>query len=236
MAKNDIETILPLSPLQHGLLFHALADRSHDPYFIQAGFALDGALDTDAFQRAWQWVAQRHGILRTGFVWEKVEQPLQVVRTQAVIPLHQHDLRAHPDPQGELTRILREDRALGFDLLKAPLMRLTLIRLEEQRHYFFNSHHHLLVDGWSFALLLREATLAYEALRRGREPALPPTASYRSYLAWVGKRDRASAERFFREALARFGSSTPLPYDERLPRQEQPFAEQERSFSLAETA
>ena len=127
MPKNDIEAILPLSPLQHGLLFHAVADRAQDPYFIQAGFALEGELDVAAFARAFAWVADRHAVLRTAFVWEKVEKPVQVVRASAPIELSQHDLRRmEPAAQElEIARILREDRARGFQLAKAPLMRLT---------------------------------------------------------------------------------------------------------------
>jgi amino acid adenylation domain-containing protein len=246
MAKNDIETILPLSPLQQGLLFHALADRGEDPYFIQAGFALTGELDVAAFSSAWQTSAVRHAVLRTAFVWEKVEQPLQVVRTEAVVPLAEHDLRALDGSaqSAAIEAILQADRAQGFSLLKAPLMRLTLIRMSDRTTYFYNSHHHLLLDGWSFALLLREVFLSYRARLQNRAPALPPVTAYREYLSWVGRRDRAQAERYFRSALLGFVEPTPLPMAALADRKhtraelahpELGFAEQELSLSRAET-
>jgi amino acid adenylation domain-containing protein len=239
MAKHDIEAILPLSPLQHGLLFHAVADRAQDPYFIQAGFALEGELDVAAFARAFGWVAARHAVLRTAFVWEKVEKPVQVVRGSAALELAEHDLRALEGQAQEaaIAGILRADRARGFELAKAPLMRLTLIRVADRTTHFFNSHHHLVLDGWSFAIVLREAFVAYRAFASGQQPALPSPATYREYLSWVATRERADAERFFRATLAGFRELTPLPMARPIVvgGGELPFAEQERSLSRSES-
>ncbi|WP_437589099.1 amino acid adenylation domain-containing protein [Sorangium sp. So ce1000] len=238
--KKDVESIHYLSPLQQGLLFHAVSDRSADPYFVQTSFVLEGRLDLDAFERAWQALAERHPILRTGFVWEGVAKPVQVVRPRATIPVARHDLRglAAGDREAALAELLAEGRRAGFDLLKAPLMRLTLVQVEEDAFYFINSHHHLLLDGWSFGLLLREALVIYRALVRSTTPELPRPRPYREYLAWVQAQDEATAERFFRDALAGFRTPTPLPLEapaSAAPSDDAfPFAEQELRFSQAE--
>ncbi|WP_437997980.1 amino acid adenylation domain-containing protein [Sorangium sp. So ce185] len=240
--KKDVESIHYLSPLQQGLLFHAVSDRSADPYFVQTAFVLEGRLDPDAFERAWQALAERHPILRTGFVWEGVARPVQVVRPRVTIPLARHDLSGLAEGEREeaLAALMAEDRRAGFDLLKAPLMRLTLVRIAEDAYCFVNSHHHLLLDGWSFALLLREALLVYRALARGAIPELPRARPYRDYLAWVQAQDEATAERFFREALAGFRAPTPVPMEAgpgpaAARGDAPPFAEQALSFSRAET-
>ncbi|AGP41601.1 hypothetical protein SCE1572_48190 [Sorangium cellulosum So0157-2] len=224
------------------MLFHAVSDRSADPYFVQTAFLLEGRLDPDAFERAWQALAERHPILRTGFVWEGVARPVQVVRPRVTIPLARHDLSglAAGEREEALAALMAEDRRAGFDLLKAPLMRLTLVRIAEDAYCFVNSHHHLLLDGWSFALLLREALLVYRALARGTIPELPRARPYRDYLAWVQAQDEAAAERFFREALAGFGAPTPVPMEAgpgpaAARGDAPPFAEQALSFSRAET-
>ncbi|WP_438040318.1 amino acid adenylation domain-containing protein [Sorangium sp. So ce128] len=240
--KKDVESIHYLSPLQQGLLFHAVSDRSTDPYFVQAAFLLEGPLDPDAFERAWQALAERHTILRTGFVWEGVARPVQVVRQRATIPVARHDLRglAAREREEALSALMAADRRAGFDLLKAPLMRVTLVRLADDAHCFINSHHHLLLDGWGFALLLREALFAYQALVRGAIPELPRARPYREYLAWVQAQDEGAAERFFRGALAGFRTTTPLPLGAAPAAAAAgdgafPFAEQELRFSREET-
>ncbi|KYF66721.1 non-ribosomal peptide synthetase [Sorangium cellulosum] len=213
--KKDVESIHYLSPLQQGLLFHAVSDRSADPYFVQAAFLLEGRLDLDAFERAWQALAERHPILRTAFVWEGVAKPVQVVRPRVTIPVARHDLRglAAGEREEALSALMAADRRAGFDLLKAPLMRLTVVQAEDDAFYFINSHHHLLLDGWSFALLLREALLVYRSLARGTTPELPRPRPYREYLSWVQAQDEGAAERFFRGALAGFRAPTPLPME-----------------------
>ncbi|HTN91087.1 MAG TPA: amino acid adenylation domain-containing protein, partial [Sorangium sp.] len=240
--KKDVESIHYLSPLQQGLLFHAVSDRSADPYFVQTAFLLEGRLDPDTFERAWQALAERHPILRTGFVWEGVTRPVQVVRPRAAIPVARHDLRgvAAGEREEALAALMAADRRAGFDLLKAPLMRLTLVQVEEEAFYFINSHHHLLLDGWSFALLLREALTVYQTLVRGTVPELPRARAYREYLAWVQAQDEGAAERFFREALAGFRAPTPLPLGAgpataAAGEEAFPFAEQALRFSRAET-
>ncbi|XYH97209.1 amino acid adenylation domain-containing protein [Sorangium sp. So ce1128] len=240
--KKDIESIHYLSPLQQGLLFHAVSDRDADPYFVQAAFLLEGRLDQDTFERAWQLLVERHPILRTGFVWEGVARPVQVVRPRAAIPVQRHALRglAPAERDEALAALLSADRRAGFDLLKPPLMRLTLVQLADDAFCFINSHHHILLDGWSFAVLLREALVAYHALAGGTAPALPPPRPYREYLAWVQAQDEVAAERFWRGALAGFHAPTPLPMaasPEAAAAQggALPYAEQELRLSREET-
>lgn len=239
--KKDIESIHYLSPLQEGLLFHAVSDAEADPYFTQTGFVIDGELDLDPFEQAWQKVIERHPILRTGFVWDGVKQPMQVARRGVLVPLQLLDWRAHHSKQRDeaLAGFLRDDRRKPFDLLTPPMMRLTLIRVEDNRWYFINSHHHILLDGWSAALLLREVLICYDALARGRQPVLSPVRPYAEYLTWLRTRDLESAEKFWRTELAEFATPTALPLErpQRVDSEELkslPYAEQEVRLSKAE--
>ena len=153
-----------------------MSDAEADPYFTQTGFVIDGELELDSFERAWQKVMERHPILRSGFVWDGVKQPMQVARRGVRVPLQLLDWRDRHGRQRDeaLAVFLRQDRLKPFDLLTPPLMRLTLIRVEENSWYFINSHHHILLDGWSVALLLREVLICYDALAHGRQPVLRP--------------------------------------------------------------
>ncbi|CUS39185.1 non-ribosomal peptide synthetase [Candidatus Nitrospira nitrificans] len=239
--RKDIESIHYLSPLQEGLLFHAVSDAAADPYFTQTGFVIDGELKLDPFEQAWQTVMERHPILRTGFVWDGVKQPMQVARLGVRIPLQILDWRALLGRQRDeaLEVLLREDRRKPFDLLTPPMMRLTLIRIEDSRWYFINSHHHILLDGWSVALLLREVLTCYDALTHGRQPGLPPVRPYAEYLTWLRSRNLDTAENFWRTNLSGFSTPTALPLETpQCPASEElkslPYAEQEVRLSKAE--
>ncbi|BFU90202.1 MAG: hypothetical protein NTAFB01_13890 [Nitrospira sp.] len=239
--KKDIESIHYLSPLQEGLLFHAVSDTNVDPYFTQTGLVIDGELDLDPFEQAWQKVMERHPILRTGFVWDGVKQPMQVARRGLRIPLQILDWRVHHSLQRDeaLARFLSDDRRKPFDLLTPPMMRLTLIRIEDNRWYFINSHHHILLDGWSVALLLKDVLTYYDALTDKRLPVLSPVRPYSEYLSWLQSRNLDAAETFWRTSLAGFTAPTALPLEspqcvalEEL--KSLPYAEQEVRLSKAE--
>ncbi|HEU4408791.1 MAG TPA: amino acid adenylation domain-containing protein [Polyangiaceae bacterium] len=240
MANKDIEAIYYLAPIQQGLLFHAIEGGASDPYFNQAVFLLEGALEPEAFDRAWRAAVERHPILRTAFAWQGVSRPVQIVRRHAAAPVERHDWRGKGEAEREqaLRDLLEADRKLGFDFLKAPLMRLTLVRIADDAWYFINSHHHILLDGWSLALLLHEVLTSYEAFARGTVPELPRPRPYRDYVAWVQARDEGAAERFWRGELSGLRGPTPLPL-EAAPRAAEPggghpYAEQQVRLSPEE--
>lgn len=229
--KPQIEAMYYLSPLQQGLLYHRLADAAADPYFYQYVYRLSGDLRLDAFERAWQLVVERHAVLRTAFVWEGVEKPLQVVRRQATLPIERHDWRGLPDEEQRLqfSSLLERDRAAGLDLLLPPLMRLHLIRKGDREWVLINSHHHILLDGWSMALVLRDVLAAYETLAGGASPSIESPRPYREYISWVHRQDLAQAETFWRATLAGFHHPTPIAIEAPFPEasaESLPFAEQ----------
>ncbi|WP_080888220.1 non-ribosomal peptide synthetase [Nitrospira japonica] len=204
--KKQIEAMYYLSPLQEGLLFHRVAEGEADPYWYQYGYQLQGDLQEDLFVKAWQEAVRRHAILRTAFVWEGVERPLQVVRRDVEMPIHRHDFRglSEADREKAVEALLAKDRQNGMDFMVPPLMRLHLIAVSERRWYLFNSHHHILLDGWSMSLLLQDVLSIYEALRQGRTPRQNESRPYRDYIAWRNRQDERAAETFWRAELAGF--------------------------------
>ncbi len=163
-------------------------------------------------QRAWQQVVDRHEPLRTLFVWEGREKPLQVVRRRVTLPWEELDWRglSADEQDAKLAAFLQADRQRGFDLAQAPLMRLALIRLGENHHELIWSHHHLLIDGWSSFLILKDVRAIYQALSEGRDCRLEPVRPYRDYINWLQGQDLSKAEGFWRAALKGFAAPTPL--------------------------
>jgi amino acid adenylation domain-containing protein len=212
---KNVEDIYRLSPTQEGMLFQSLYDPAADVFFRQMVCDLRGALDPEAFEGAWRQALARHAVLRTAFVWEGLEKPVQVVRARVELPWQSHDWRglAAEEQQARLESLLEADRAKGFNLSSAPLMRLALARLGEEEYRLVWSHHHLLLDGWSKSLLFGEVLTLYGAARGEQAPAPPRPRPFRDYIAWLKAQDSARAEAFWRGALRGFRAPTPLGMD-----------------------
>ncbi|HYN85682.1 MAG TPA: amino acid adenylation domain-containing protein [Pyrinomonadaceae bacterium] len=229
-----MEAIYPLSPMQQGMLFHSLYAPEAGLYLEQLNWTLRGELDAEALRRAGARAMERHTILRTAFFWEGTDEPLQVVGERGALPMTEHDWRglAHDEQERRLADFLREDRARGFDLARAPLMRLALIRREDDLHQLIWTHHHLLMDGWSASTLVGEVSAVYEAMRRGEKARLERPRPYGDYIAWLQRQDLRRAESYWRETLRGFTAPTPLGVD-RAPAASAEGAEQQHDKKLA---
>jgi hypothetical protein len=219
-GKRNIEAIYPLSPMQQGMLFHSLYAPESGVYLELLSCTLQGNLDVGAFERAWQRVIDRHPILRSAFAWKSLDNMVQVVQRQTAAPLVVEDWRTAPPVEQErrLEERLRAERVNSFDLSKAPLMRLILLRLADDVHHFIWAHHHILLDGWSLPLVLQEVFALYEADRGGYSLELPPARPFRDYIAWLQQQDLAAAAAFWRRELAGFSAPTPLIVDQPIPK------------------
>ena len=233
MARN-IENIYPLSALQRGMLFHCLYEPKLALYYQSFSSRIAVDLDVDRFQLAWRRTVERHSALRTAFVWKNRDEPLQIAFRNVPLPWRVEDWRGMA-PEEQKTRIaelLEQDQAEGFDLSKPPLMRFMLIRLADEYHFVWSSHH-LLFDGWSVPLIFQDVADFYHGGEK------PPARPYGDYIAWLGARDFAPAERFWRERLSGFTWPTKLPVSapaEVGGRVADAFGEQELSLSRSATA
>ena len=209
MAKIDI---YPLMPMQEGMLFHSLYTPHSGIYVEQMACTITGPLKVEAFAAAWHQVVNRHAALRSSFEWEGLERPVQVVHVAVEVRLEQQDWRetVRKDQENRLESYLEHDRMQGFAIDRAPLMRLCLLRTGEREFQFVWSHHHLLMDGWSLPLVLKEVFDCYQALGRGQQPQLPKPARYKDYVQWRKRQDLKKAEQHWRETLKGFQSLTLL--------------------------
>ncbi|SFA72048.1 methyltransferase, FkbM family/amino acid adenylation domain-containing protein [Amycolatopsis marina] len=209
---STVADIYPLSPLQQGLLFHVSLRPDSGAYLQQVTVSLSGPLSVSRLRRSWEHVVERHAALRTGFVWEGLEEPLQVVSPPGAEPWADTRWAEYDwsDSTGdELDRrlgdFLAEDRARGFPLTAPPLLRLTLLRTGADEHLLVWTVHHLVIDGWSVPLVLADVAACY----RGEQPQAQPRA-YREFIAWQRDHDLAEADEFWRKELAGFTAPTVL--------------------------
>ncbi|MEU2156431.1 amino acid adenylation domain-containing protein [Streptomyces sp. NPDC019396] len=188
-----------LAPIQRHML--SVAGRRPQPglYVIQSAFPLPGDLDEQAFHDAWEWLFDRHAVLRTSYEDAASGRPRPVVADRVDLPLHTRDLRGM-DP-GEQERVvvaeLEELRAAGFDLLKAPLVRLQRYLLSDEVQLVVQLHHYSLLDGWSCMQLRRDLLAAYLAFATGERPELPAPMPFERHVEWLDGQDRDAAADFW---------------------------------------
>lgn len=212
MSLDNIVDIYPLSPMQQGMLFHSIFAPESGEYIEQMTAELHGKLDVSAFERAWQQVVTRHPILRTAFIWEELDDPVQVVHETIELTIEQFDWRdLSPEEQKiKIKEYLKSEQTRGFELTEAPLMRLALFHLAADKFQFAWTHHHLLLDGWSVPLLMEEVFAFYDAFQKGEELHRERSRPYRDYIAWLQEQDPQSAEEFWRDRLQGVTAPTPL--------------------------
>ncbi|HEX3994309.1 MAG TPA: amino acid adenylation domain-containing protein, partial [Acetobacteraceae bacterium] len=211
----QLEDILPLAPLQEGFLFHALYDaQAADAYTGQLVLDLEGPLEAEILAKAVAALLQRHASLRAGFTHENLERPAQIILAAVKPPWRSIDLSSLEPAEADARAndIAAQDRTTRFDMASPPLLRFTLMRLPADRHRLVVTNHHILMDGWSLPIFVRELLTIYA--RKGNADVLPPVAPYRNYLAWIATQDRAAAISAWQEALAGLEEATRLvPFD-----------------------
>ena len=198
---NNLADLYPLSPMQSGMLFHSLYEPEGSAYLTQLCVDIEG-LDVAKFKAAWQAVIARHDILRTGFIAQG-DHHLQWVAKQVELPFINIDWRKTNEQ--DVTQVARDDLAQGFDLAAAPLMRLTLMQLADNKYHLVWTCHHLLLDGWSTSIVMGEVLRHYAGY------SLPPlTGHYRDYISWLTAQDKQATEAFWREQLSSLEAPTRL--------------------------
>jgi non-ribosomal peptide synthase protein (TIGR01720 family) len=209
-----LSDMYPLTPLQQGLIFHSFFAPQSGLYYAQSSLRL-WQLDKEAFQRAWQKVIDRHDILRTAFVTEGIETPVQVVLNNVELTWHEEDWTAFsPDEVEEkLAQYMEADRLNDFDFSAAPIMRVALMQIAADEYHFIWTSHHVLLDGWSIPVLIKEMATLYEAGCRGEAIELAKPRPYRDYIAWLEKQDDAAAEQFWTRELDGVTGPTTLSID-----------------------
>ncbi|MFE1803331.1 amino acid adenylation domain-containing protein [Streptomyces sp. NPDC059533] len=201
--------VLPLSPLQEGLFFHSAFDTgAMDAYTGQIVLTLDGALDEDILRASCDRLLRRHTALRSAFTDQGLDGPAQIVVESVEVPWEAVDLGGlgAADREQEWQRLLAADRARRFDLERPPLVRFTLVRFGAAEHRLMMTNHHIVWDGWSSAVLLRELLTGYaECGGPGGPGASGPVGEgvpYRSHLDWLARQDDGAAETAWSTALA----------------------------------
>ena len=197
-AGGGLSDVLSLTPLQQGLLFHAGYDRQQlDVYGVQLVIDLEGAVDRRALRQAAEELLRRHPNLRAAFRYRRNGLPVQLIPQQ--VPTPWRELTA---PQAQWEALADRDRTEPFDPARPPLIRFTLVDSgdpDASGCRLLVTCHHILLDGWSMPVLLKELFAAYAA--GGSSAGLPPATPFKAYLGWLARQDRQAAVTAWRGLL-----------------------------------
>jgi amino acid adenylation domain-containing protein/non-ribosomal peptide synthase protein (TIGR01720 family) len=210
--KNNAKVIdvYPLSSTQEEILFQGLYDASSNAYFEQVTFKFEKPFKVAAWRESWFYVFEKNEIFRTAFDHLSYSKPIQIVFDKVLFPWSEQDLRGLSSEQQEsfISAEIIKHRTKGFSFSFSPLTQFNLYRLGHCEYNFVWNFHHILLDGWSMALVIGSVLRVYNELMEGKEPQLPLSVPYRNYIEWMSNYDDEKSKNFWRLYLA--GYSDPL--------------------------
>jgi len=209
--KTEIKEICALTPMQRGMLHHALLEPGRASHHEQLVLRLEGELDPLRLEAAWQHVVDCHDALRGRFLSERVSSPVHVIPhrekvTLLLRPIHDPTSTVAPDGlPAELEAALACDLGQCFNLEDEHPMRLTLYSSDKNLHWLLWSVHHILLDGWSMGIVLEQVLAHYNGFN-----TVPPSSGYSQYQRWLAGRDKSAALQYWRHYLSGFSGEALL--------------------------
>jgi amino acid adenylation domain-containing protein/non-ribosomal peptide synthase protein (TIGR01720 family) len=201
--QRDIQDVYPLTPIQSGLIFQHLYKLDSDAYFIQSVFETNGELNVKYLKAAWQVLLERHEGLRASFIYQGLDNPIQVIHKYVNLPWREEDISniSQAEQTQKLEYIIQEERKKGFNIQMAPLMRFNLLKRNKDSYYLICNQHHLITDGWSMPILLSEVTKIYASLINNIPLDLKIRRPYKDYITWLSKQDQGKAIQYWHKEL-----------------------------------
>ncbi|MBO9203417.1 MULTISPECIES: non-ribosomal peptide synthetase, partial [Niastella] len=212
--RQQIASLYPLSGLQQGMLFHGLYNKQVKAYIEQFACTFTGGMNPAVFKSTWAELCRRHSILRTGFYYDNFNIPVQCVFAHAAPDIKEIDFsnKSETAQQQAIADYELHDREQGFDFSQAPLMRISLLRLSDNRYRMIWTFHHILLDGWSTPVVMREFLEVYESLLAGLSAPAQREDRYEDYILYINRRDRFAEEAYWRDYLDGIEAATLLPF------------------------
>lgn len=200
--KMEIEDIIALTPMQLGMLFQYLKEPESEQYNEQLVLNIKGKIDIGFFKKAWNFVAQSNELLRTVFRWDKMNQPIQVILKKHVVNITFYDLS---NKKTELKKqlvetIKKNDIKCKFDLQYVSF-KVILCKLKECQYVIIISNHHILYDGWSTSIILKEFFENYNKLLNSKKLLKPIKNKFKNYVKWIQNRDKSNEEKYWKKYL-----------------------------------
>lgn len=205
---EDVQAVYSLTPIQEGLLFHAIQDPKSEAYFVQTYWHCRGEYNAKAMLEAWNAVFRNHELFRASYLWEGLAYPVQVIYKEAKVTITEEDwsMLSSEEQETRLHEFLAKDRGFGIDLRKPPLMRLTIILLPNTERLMVWSFHHIILDILGGCRMMEELDHYYSMLCSGRKLSLKQVSSFGDYIKWQKRQNHSNNKLFWERYLDDFTS------------------------------
>ncbi|WP_432409136.1 non-ribosomal peptide synthetase [Wukongibacter sp. M2B1] len=212
LDRNNVEDIQTLTPLQEGMLFHYLRSKESRQYLEQMCLNLSGIIDIKNIKETFSFLQRENEILRSVFRWENMERPVQIILKEHPLEFCEYDLTAIPlnKIEDKLEEIKENDRNENLDIEVQPF-RITLCKIAEDSIEMIISFHHILYDGWSNGIIIKEFSDIYNCLCQELEPSIKIKTRYREFKRKVSEQEKGQQENYWRRYLSGFNEKTKLP-------------------------
>lgn len=203
VTMKNVKDVLPLSQMQHLMLIKSLSGNHSSSLVNVFRYSIIGPVNENKLQAALEQLLARHDSLRTCFVWEKIKQPMQVVRQVAKLQFNSSNLSEYPSEE-QLAYLKTQqsvEEQYQFTLTKAPLLRFHLFKLSTNHYQFWLTRHHIIMDGWSHNQLFEELDALYSDTSGAL--AIKPS-SFKPYIEWFAKQNTEAAKDFWEKELSHF--------------------------------
>ncbi|MDB5084039.1 MAG: lchAC1, partial [Bacilli bacterium] len=234
-AKDQVQDIYYLSPMQEGMLFHTLLHPGQSFYIEQISMQLKGFFRSDWLEQSLNVLVDRYDIFRTVVLHEKMKRPVQVVLKQRNLQIREIDLSGLPAQQQEeqIRKYKQQDKEQGFDLSKDIPMRTTVFKIGEGIYEWIWSYHHIVLDGWCFGIVIEELFQVYDAFQQNKSYSLQPVKPYKEYIKWLENQDKEKSFNYWRHYLSGFAGQ-PTFAEQRKKRRQEGYDPEEVLFKLTQ--
>jgi amino acid adenylation domain-containing protein len=200
----EIEAIYPLTPMQKTMLYYSLSGTNKEVFFIQYLLGWQAAIEKSLMETSVNKLVERHDIFRTIFLYQGLDQPLQVVLRQRKVEFYFEDISSYQEEEKTLylEKCRKKDIKRGFDISKDMLLRVSLFQVDINSYYLMWSKHYILMDGWCVGIVFNELAQIYEGLRTGFPVVLEEVTPYRDFVTWLEAQDKSVGFRYWQNYLA----------------------------------
>ncbi len=209
LDRNNIEDILALSAMQEGILFYYLKNAGSLQYFEQLSVVLSGYINIELIKKAWNHLKDCNEVLRTVFRWEETERPVQIILKNYDLPIRVFDFSGTDESikTEAVKKVKEDDRNEKIDISISPL-RITICVISKDRCELIISNNHIIFDGWSSGILLKEFFDAYFRLCDGRSLEFRPKNKYKEFIKFCQRQNKEAYNHFWKDYLSGFDTPT----------------------------